>query len=430
MSENNTPNRNDQADDPTPFDQLIAAAGHSSTDVAFTTAFRGYDKDEVDAAIAGLAARVRAESLQVAQLTDREHRAGVQRRKAETRMQAEVADAQNEAREAVAAPRNRARRRAGEGDGCREPAARTGRRARRRPRGGAEPAQVRRGAPGRRRPGGRAAAQRDRPGRPAAHRRARRDREPPQGGAGRGRGDHLPCAARRPAGAPAHRDRAHRPSGPHRARSRARRREGRAGRARGRRDPHRGREGRGRAAVDGRPRDRAGSRGCRRRGARAARAGTRVRGVAHPPPGRRAAGVPRAAQPGRRPRRADHAGRQRAGDRVARARAARGVEGRGLRAPHARAGSADRGRREPARPRAARSGAGQSAEDHRHGQHPLAVGAARRGGPHASAALAAAAAHELHGRGERPHPPRDRVRCIRCGIRRAGASEELQRVDG
>ena len=101
MSENNTPNRDDQADDPTPFDQLIAAAGHTSTDVAFTTAFRGYDKDEVDAAIAGLAARMRAESLQVAQLTDREHRAGLQRRKAEARMQAEVADAKNEAREAV-----------------------------------------------------------------------------------------------------------------------------------------------------------------------------------------------------------------------------------------------------------------------------------------------------------------------------------------
>ena len=54
-------------------------------------------------------------------------------------------------------------------------------------------------------------------------------------------------------------------------------------------------------------------------------------------------------------------------DRVARARAARGVEGRRLRPAHARAGAADRGRREHARPRAARPGPGQGAEDHRHG---------------------------------------------------------------
>ena len=100
MSEN-TSNRNDPADDPSPFESLIAASGHTSPDVAFATAFRGYDRDEVDAAIAGLTARVRAESLQVAQLTDREHRAGVQNRKAEAWMRAEVETAQRDAREKV-----------------------------------------------------------------------------------------------------------------------------------------------------------------------------------------------------------------------------------------------------------------------------------------------------------------------------------------
>ena len=98
MSENTTPNRFDHEDE-TPFDQLIAAAGSSSSDVSFATAFRGYDKDEVDAAVATLNARVRAESLKAAQLSDREHRAGVQNRRAEERMRAEVAAAQDEARE-------------------------------------------------------------------------------------------------------------------------------------------------------------------------------------------------------------------------------------------------------------------------------------------------------------------------------------------
>jgi DivIVA domain-containing protein len=101
MSENTTPNRADQAEEQTPFDQLIASAGHASPDVSFATAFRGYDKDEVDAAIAALTARVRAESLQVAQLTDREHRAGVQNRKAEAWMRAEVETAQRQARDRV-----------------------------------------------------------------------------------------------------------------------------------------------------------------------------------------------------------------------------------------------------------------------------------------------------------------------------------------
>ena len=133
--------------------------------------------------------------------------------------------------------------------------------------------------------------------------------------AGRGRVDPLAGAARRPAGAAAHRHRAHRSPGPSRARRRARRGEGLAGRAGGRGHPHRGGEGRGGAAVDGRARDVALARRGRRGRARAARSGTRVRGVAHPAPGRRAAGVPHAAQPGRRARRADHPGRERAGGR-------------------------------------------------------------------------------------------------------------------
>ena len=49
----------------------------------------------------------------------------------------------------------------------------------------------------------------------------------------------------------------------------------------------------------------------------------------------------------------------------------------------------------------------EGAEDHRHRDDALAVRAAGRRGPHASAALAAAPADELHGRGEGAHPPRD-----------------------
>lgn len=51
---------------PTPFEELLSSAdGH----VAFTTAFRGYDRDEVDAAVRSLSARIEEATAQVADLT-------------------------------------------------------------------------------------------------------------------------------------------------------------------------------------------------------------------------------------------------------------------------------------------------------------------------------------------------------------------------
>ena len=64
-------------DNSSPFDDLMAAApaagstpGHSE----FTTTFRGYDKAEVDAAIAALTAQRGASSEELAQLKDKHHR--------------------------------------------------------------------------------------------------------------------------------------------------------------------------------------------------------------------------------------------------------------------------------------------------------------------------------------------------------------------
>ena len=51
----------------TPFDELVggAAAAAESPSAQFTTAFRGYDRDEVDAAIARLTARLRADGNKI-----------------------------------------------------------------------------------------------------------------------------------------------------------------------------------------------------------------------------------------------------------------------------------------------------------------------------------------------------------------------------
>ncbi|MDQ7878215.1 hypothetical protein Q9R08_09555 [Microbacterium sp. QXD-8] len=87
-------------DDPTPFDNLLGGGGGGGGDAAttsfgsgFTTTFRGYDKEEVDAAIAGLDARVRAAHDEVAQLKQHQRRAGAavaqSRAKAE-RLEAEL----------------------------------------------------------------------------------------------------------------------------------------------------------------------------------------------------------------------------------------------------------------------------------------------------------------------------------------------------
>lgn len=57
--------------DPSPFDQLLAGGGAGAT---FTTAFRGYDKDEVDAAVADLTRRQGVLADEVARLRDAHHR--------------------------------------------------------------------------------------------------------------------------------------------------------------------------------------------------------------------------------------------------------------------------------------------------------------------------------------------------------------------
>lgn len=104
MSEHASSTRPNSSEDPSPFEQLISASGQNPPPVSFTTAFRGYDKDEVDAAIAELAARVRAEADQVAQLTDRQRRIGAQSvrsRQSVERLEAELATARSEADEAA-----------------------------------------------------------------------------------------------------------------------------------------------------------------------------------------------------------------------------------------------------------------------------------------------------------------------------------------
>jgi DivIVA domain-containing protein len=139
MSDPATPPRPDRDDEPNPFEELISAAGQNPVDPSFATVFRGYDKDEVDAAISALTARVRTESEQVAHLTDRQRRLGAlsaRNRQSVERLEAELAAARSEA-EASA-------------DGIAG--------------GHPQPAQVRGGAAGRRRAGRCAAAQRHRSG--------------------------------------------------------------------------------------------------------------------------------------------------------------------------------------------------------------------------------------------------------------------------
>ena len=102
MSDHAQSATNTGQDDPTPFDNLIGDTATTAFGSGFTTTFRGYDKEEVDAAIAGLDARMRAASDEVAQLKQHQRRAGAavaqSRAKAE-RLEAEL-QAANERRQA------------------------------------------------------------------------------------------------------------------------------------------------------------------------------------------------------------------------------------------------------------------------------------------------------------------------------------------
>ncbi|WP_137844094.1 DivIVA domain-containing protein [Microbacterium sp. 2FI] len=104
MSDHAAPARGDSAGDPTPFDRLLGDAVVTSTGAAFTTAFRGYDKDEVDAAMVGVNARVRAATEQVAILKQDQRRAvaaAEQSREKAARLEEELATATAQRREAV-----------------------------------------------------------------------------------------------------------------------------------------------------------------------------------------------------------------------------------------------------------------------------------------------------------------------------------------
>ncbi len=73
MSDQNTPARSTGVEDTSPFDELIGREAAAAS-TSFTQAFRGYDRDEVDAAIARLTARLRANSDEIAFLEERYRR--------------------------------------------------------------------------------------------------------------------------------------------------------------------------------------------------------------------------------------------------------------------------------------------------------------------------------------------------------------------
>lgn len=105
MSDQPVPEGNHETDAASPFDQLISATG-ASTEVTFSTAFRGYDKDEVDATIAALTDRMREATQQVAQLKQYQRKASTavkQSREKVERLEAELAAANTDVETRVAA---------------------------------------------------------------------------------------------------------------------------------------------------------------------------------------------------------------------------------------------------------------------------------------------------------------------------------------
>ncbi|MET0735135.1 MAG: hypothetical protein ABWY55_05745 [Microbacterium sp.] len=105
MSDQPISARRNSSEEPNPFDELMVTSVPDTVGTTFTTSFRGYDKDEVDATVAGLKARVRDESEQVALMKERYRRAGAvnaQSRSTVERLEAELAVANTRASEAVA----------------------------------------------------------------------------------------------------------------------------------------------------------------------------------------------------------------------------------------------------------------------------------------------------------------------------------------
>ncbi|MEV8267968.1 hypothetical protein [Microbacterium sp. NPDC076911] len=86
------------------FDELIVAPMRTGNGPTFTTAFRGYDKDEVDTNVTELNERLRVQAEQVEVLKERQRRAGAMNAQSESeieRLQAEL-DAANEENRTVA----------------------------------------------------------------------------------------------------------------------------------------------------------------------------------------------------------------------------------------------------------------------------------------------------------------------------------------
>lgn len=79
-----------------PFDELMSTATATPVGASFTSAFRGYDKDEVDSTIAQFKARARAEAEQAEVLKERQRRlnaANVQSRERVKELEAQLAEA-------------------------------------------------------------------------------------------------------------------------------------------------------------------------------------------------------------------------------------------------------------------------------------------------------------------------------------------------
>ncbi|WP_243075571.1 hypothetical protein [Microbacterium sp. SS28] len=106
MSDQQIPARNPGLEEVAPFEELLGGAAAAPAESSFATVFRGYDKDEVDSAIARLTSRMRADSAEIAFLEERYRRvnetAGDQSREALERLQAE-----SDAKLAAAETRNR-----------------------------------------------------------------------------------------------------------------------------------------------------------------------------------------------------------------------------------------------------------------------------------------------------------------------------------
>lgn len=106
MSDQHATGRSADADEPSPFDELMIRGAESTENPTFTTVFRGYDREEVDAAIARLSARLRAEGDEVALLEQR-YREASDNADAQSTAAAQRVEAEYEAKLVETEERNR-----------------------------------------------------------------------------------------------------------------------------------------------------------------------------------------------------------------------------------------------------------------------------------------------------------------------------------